>query len=68
MWKELYGSPTGWAHKQSSEVDAVVEVSKLGPSARRLTSDFGGCRYRRCCLPPEHHNHAVPGPQQKPRR
>ncbi|KAH7973132.1 hypothetical protein HPB52_021791 [Rhipicephalus sanguineus] len=65
---EWYGSPTGWTHKQSSEEDAVVEISKLGPSARRLTSAPGGCRHRRCCLPPENHNHAKPGPQQRPRR
>ncbi|KAH7939585.1 hypothetical protein HPB52_014452 [Rhipicephalus sanguineus] len=64
MWKEWYGSPTVWADKQSSEEDGVVEVHKLGPSARRLTSAPGGCSHRWCCLPPEHHNHAMPGPQQ----
>ncbi|KAH7961895.1 hypothetical protein HPB52_013236 [Rhipicephalus sanguineus] len=65
---ERYGSPTVWADKQSGEEDGVVEFHKLGPSARRLTSAPGGCSHRWCCLPPEHHNHAKPGPQQKPRR
>ncbi|KAH7972398.1 hypothetical protein HPB52_011882 [Rhipicephalus sanguineus] len=61
---ERYGSPTVWADKQSGDEDGVVEVHKLGPSARRLTSAPGGCSHRWCCLPPEHHNHAIPGPQQ----
>ncbi|KAH7969737.1 hypothetical protein HPB52_021705 [Rhipicephalus sanguineus] len=67
-YRVWYGSPAGWAHKQSTEEYGVVEVYKLGPSARRLTPAPGGYRHRRCRLPPEYHNHAVPGPQQKPRR